>query len=492
MIDLLGFKQIVAFFAFLFMGVIYSQAQPPIYDFRQVYNLNLSPDSLGDYQLIDINGDSVKDLIVATPNRIRAFNCIDGSVLIDSISCEPGFAWTLKRVSPESILVYLAYIQEWHAESTMTFRIIHFPLNNPSHKDSIFVTGDCPLGIPGPDDPMPGGFSGVRARRAAFFDFGSDGNEELIIFWSYFEAYNGGPYWWNLDSGYFSALDSNWETVLSHKHDYMNLDVDECSYLNRHYLLTVGVYSGWSHDSWGDHSYGGYSSRVYNDSLNIYADGFALIYSKILKNNDNTFQRIARYAGSQIGLSDSLNFNGSISHNMPCSAIISFYKKDSAQYILTGCPNSYFELRDMQLNLQAFIWGPSLAITNADAIDIDRDGTDELLCRTATGFVLYRLDTTNVAVNEDTKPLPETFSISAYPNPFNSAVTISFSGAGNAPISIGIYDINGRIVKSILTTNGNVLWDGSNDHGQIVSSGVYFVRATSQKAIATTRLVFLK
>ena len=69
-----------------------------------------------------------------------------------------------------------------------------------------------------------------------------------------------------------------------------------------------------------------------------------------------------------------------------------------------------------------------------------------------------------------------------YPNPFNSQTQITFDLYNSSSIQLQIYDPNGRLVKSLI--NGDtrnegsyhINWDGTNDQGQNLSSGVYFYK----------------
>jgi hypothetical protein len=80
--------------------------------------------------------------------------------------------------------------------------------------------------------------------------------------------------------------------------------------------------------------------------------------------------------------------------------------------------------------------------------------------------------------------LPPTLTLSAYPNPFNSATTITLSGAEQA--EIGIYDIAGRLITTLHTVGGQALWDASG-----YSSGLYFARLAGEKG-NMIKLVLLK
>ena len=84
-------------------------------------------------------------------------------------------------------------------------------------------------------------------------------------------------------------------------------------------------------------------------------------------------------------------------------------------------------------------------------------------------------------INEVEDLLPEKFDlIGCYPNPFNPNINIEFSVPYNSYINLNIYDISGKKVKSLINNNMdagyiNINWDGINDSGAEISSGIYFV-----------------
>jgi len=67
-------------------------------------------------------------------------------------------------------------------------------------------------------------------------------------------------------------------------------------------------------------------------------------------------------------------------------------------------------------------------------------------------------------VREHPREMPQTISITAYPNPFNSAVTISVGAIHELPLQIEIFDINGRIVYEMPVGEGLVPSRVSGDH----------------------------
>ncbi len=80
--------------------------------------------------------------------------------------------------------------------------------------------------------------------------------------------------------------------------------------------------------------------------------------------------------------------------------------------------------------------------------------------------------------------LPQDFALSQnYPNPFNSTTVISYQLSGIRPhrTTLKVYDILGQVVRTLVDEkqpggNYRVLWDGRDDSGRKVSSGVYFCR----------------
>ncbi|MBM4174821.1 MAG: T9SS type A sorting domain-containing protein [Ignavibacteria bacterium] len=70
-----------------------------------------------------------------------------------------------------------------------------------------------------------------------------------------------------------------------------------------------------------------------------------------------------------------------------------------------------------------------------------------------------------------------------YPNPFNSLTTIKFYLPKSADISLQVYNLQGQLLKTILSKNMNegmhmVFWNGRNDENKELPSGIYFCRLT--------------
>ncbi|MBW6516293.1 MAG: T9SS type A sorting domain-containing protein [Candidatus Cloacimonetes bacterium] len=84
-----------------------------------------------------------------------------------------------------------------------------------------------------------------------------------------------------------------------------------------------------------------------------------------------------------------------------------------------------------------------------------------------------------------------------YPNPFNPDTNIEFYLAEAGVVSINIYNIKGQKVKTLINDmlhvgEHRIVWNGENDNGQIVSSGIYFYNMTTQNYSETKKMILMK
>ena len=96
----------------------------------------------------------------------------------------------------------------------------------------------------------------------------------------------------------------------------------------------------------------------------------------------------------------------------------------------------------------------------------------------------------------------ETTLLRNYPNPFNPETWIPYRLAQDAFVTVTIYDGNGQMVRTLdvghqtagiyESQSKAVYWDGRNDLGESVASGVYFYTLTAEDFSATRKMVILK
>ena len=99
--------------------------------------------------------------------------------------------------------------------------------------------------------------------------------------------------------------------------------------------------------------------------------------------------------------------------------------------------------------------------------------------------------------------LPEETSLLAnYPNPFNPETWIPYQLATPAEVSISIYSLNGKRVRRLALghlpagvyhrKSRAAYWDGRNEFGELVASGVYFYTLTADDFTATGKMLIMK
>jgi len=84
-----------------------------------------------------------------------------------------------------------------------------------------------------------------------------------------------------------------------------------------------------------------------------------------------------------------------------------------------------------------------------------------------------------------------------YPDPFNPSTTIRYTLSEDTHVTLNVYNMLGQLVATLV--NGyelpgyrEVVWDGSNDFGQRVSSGIYIYRMVAGTHIEIKRMMLLK
>jgi hypothetical protein len=84
-----------------------------------------------------------------------------------------------------------------------------------------------------------------------------------------------------------------------------------------------------------------------------------------------------------------------------------------------------------------------------------------------------------------------------HPNPFNPVTTIEFGLKSPAEVTLRIYDATGRLVCTLVdgplpAKHHTLQWNGVDDRGNQVASGVYFYRMETGGFTKTRKMVLLK
>ncbi|KPK71175.1 hypothetical protein AMJ71_00890 [candidate division TA06 bacterium SM1_40] len=83
------------------------------------------------------------------------------------------------------------------------------------------------------------------------------------------------------------------------------------------------------------------------------------------------------------------------------------------------------------------------------------------------------------------------------PNPFQMTTSISYALPHGSRVTLGVYNIVGQLVRTVVdewqpANVYSVAWDGRDEHGREVASGVYIYRLETEDFTATRKMVTLK
>ena len=150
-----------------------------------------------------------------------------------------------------------------------------------------------------------------------------------------------------------------------------------------------------------------------------------------------------------------------------------------------------------------------IAENDSEIIDVIFDTTDlNVGTYQSQIYVIYEryeleipvtLTVSEVDINENTVP-PVIKFIGNYPNPFNPTTTISFqiNNQQNEQVELSIYNLKGQRVKTLpVILSGNevqssVIWNGTDDNNQPVSSGVYLYKLQAGEFSQTKKMMLMK
>ena len=94
--------------------------------------------------------------------------------------------------------------------------------------------------------------------------------------------------------------------------------------------------------------------------------------------------------------------------------------------------------------------------------------------------------------------IPQTFEMAQnYPNPFNPSTRISYGLPTAGHVSLKIYGIDGRLVRTLVSEQKapgryTVTWTGTDDGDRPVASGTYFYRLNTGSYLSTKKMILMK
>jgi flagellar hook assembly protein FlgD len=84
-----------------------------------------------------------------------------------------------------------------------------------------------------------------------------------------------------------------------------------------------------------------------------------------------------------------------------------------------------------------------------------------------------------------------------YPNPFNPSTEITFNIAKPGKYELSVYNVLGQKIKTLAAKKfesgqNSVIWNGLNEFGNQVSSGVYFYKLSGNEVELTKKMILIR
>ena len=136
----------------------------------------------------------------------------------------------------------------------------------------------------------------------------------------------------------------------------------------------------------------------------------------------------------------------------------------------------------------------------AGCADLFGPELDWMLEGGAAPFIKWRYPCMDVSVDDgdDTHVSgPVNYLYASRPNPFRTAATIRFSLAGDGPVKIAVYDVAGRLIRTLHDGpakggENTLTWDGADNAGNRVSGGIFWMEMSTPSYTSSKRMVVLR
>jgi flagellar hook assembly protein FlgD len=116
-------------------------------------------------------------------------------------------------------------------------------------------------------------------------------------------------------------------------------------------------------------------------------------------------------------------------------------------------------------------------------------------CNRTHGFSI--INAGMLADEDDPQNVPETTMLSCFPNPSKDSATIRFSLDESSSVKLEVYNLRGQLLRSLLSGpqasgNHSLAFDGRDEAGRPLPSGVYLIRFRVGKYIEIKKLTLVK
>jgi len=116
---------------------------------------------------------------------------------------------------------------------------------------------------------------------------------------------------------------------------------------------------------------------------------------------------------------------------------------------------------------------------------------------TSADMGAFSFDPNYVSIQSTTKPIDSFVLVQNFPNPFNPSTTIRYGLPNRSMVSVVIYDVSGKVVRTFhpeLKSAGwhEQVWKGKDNGDETIGTGIYFARLTTGEHTQTIKMLYLK
>ncbi len=193
-------------------------------------------------------------------------------------------------------------------------------------------------------------------------------------------------------------------------------------------------------------------------------------------------QNAARNIGLQVA------YNQAYVHgNMTVKINHSWVTASPGSGVIAAGANSDIVVTCDASSLGAGTYTGSLAISGQDQFHV-----------LAVQIVPVTLHVTPQGIEDNASNMPSEFELSQnYPNPFNPTTEIGFALPTKSFVSLEVFNVLGQKVKTLINADmeagfRSITWNGTDESGASVTSGIYFYKLAAGNKIFTKKMTFLK
>lgn len=316
--------------------------------------------------------------------------------------------------------------------------------------------------------------------------------------------------WFGTDAGYSNFIDSQWKSFIAY--DYFEINNDmvtaACTHKDTTYFATQGggvtrfkyyldeVTTASAFDRWG---------FIISDSVySVFVDSKGTKWCGTNHGVSNLFGKDQRIMGNWISYTTDKVYTSVLKNGIPYDSIYAIEGggladnlvlaicEDQDHTMWFGTPKGLTSFNGN--GWETFTTDDGLVGNYINDIKIDNEGTLWIATNAGVSKRSFISDVSTTIEAPDDYEFP---LIHNFPNPFNTSTKIEFKLSTPAFTTVKIYNQNGQYVRTLIEQNLSAglnfcSWNGLNDGGVIVPSGIYIVQIHSNNLMAFHKILLIK